>query len=284
MNEDSEPTVYDYISKYHFPIIGYDQKSGKEILVGTCIIVNLLDRFFLVTASHVMNARENLKDKELWIWNFSDGCKFTITEDIIGDDSLDLPHHHDIAVVELNVSRYGIFKTIDFQRNCFIGLHRIIGTKYFQPALGEDTFLIIAGYPSSMNKLLKNRYKKPKLLIHSTDHFLGKMSNDVIDELLTISARWDDENLENKGANLPALQGMSGGGVWVLSNKSEFNPRLYAISVACLSREKRIVAVKMAVVLSMIKCFFPDTILDKVNLPFKHEIVCDKSVKLFRVE
>ncbi|MGU5598622.1 hypothetical protein [Aeromonas caviae] len=48
MNEDSEPTVYDYISKYHFPIIGYDQKSGKEILVGTCIIVTVIPHLILL--------------------------------------------------------------------------------------------------------------------------------------------------------------------------------------------------------------------------------------------
>lgn len=285
MNEEgSELLEYGCVNKHHFPIVGFDQRSGKEIVVGTCIVVSLCDRFFLVTASHVMNSRKNLKDKELWLWNFSDGCKFTITEDIIGDDRPDLPHFHDIAVVELDVSGYGIFESIDFQEICFVGLDKIIDEKCFQPAPSEDVCLSVVGYPSSMNKILRGRFKKPKLLIYSTELSSGEVPDDIVEELLTISVNWDSKNLENKGESLPAPQGMSGGGVWVLSNKSEINPRLYAISVACLIRERRIVAVKMAVVLSMIKCYFPGTILDKVSLPFRHEIICDKSVRLFCVE
>ena len=70
--------------------------------------------------------------------------------------------------------------------------------------------------------------------------------------------------LVGRGSKLPKETGMSGGGVWLLSNISEDNPRLVSISVAC--RNNMVISIKMAFVLSIIKAFFSGTILDQLSL------------------
>lgn len=278
-DKDRQENAYEFVSRYHFPITGFNKESNKEVVVGTCILINVSDRIFLVTASHVMNERQNVKNKELWLWNYSDGSKFTITEDIIGDDNPDLAHRHDVAIVELNISEYDTFNNIEFYENCFLRLERIVSDIDYQSSDDELMALLVAGYPSSKNKLIKSNFKKPKLLLHLTDQHSTEEVDQDEEKLLTISVNWDSDNLDDMAAQLPKPQGMSGGGVWLLSNKSQFSPMLYAISVAHLSTEKKIIAVKMTLVLSLLKCYFPGTQLDKLRLPIEHVSTSESGVQ-----
>lgn len=267
-NSDKQPAVHYYLLRYQFPIVGFDESSGKEVVVGTCVLLQAEDRVFLITAAHVMNERHRVKNCELWICNYSDGSKITINEDIIGNpgNGEGIPHWNDVALVELNIEEYESFNNSDFFKECFLHLHRVIPDVYYQKQDGEENAYVIAGYASSQNKIIRNRYKKPKITLFGTSETQDSAVQPTsIDTALTISLLWDNDALDTKGVSLPAPQGMSGGGVWMLSNKSDFNPRLHAISVAYSRKEKKVIAVKMSLVLSMLKKFF-DLKLDGVDI------------------
>jgi hypothetical protein len=221
-----------------------------------------------------MNKRQCVKNKELWLLNPSDGSKYTITEDIVCDDGSDVENHYDVAIVEINISDYGTFNNVDSHKKNFLGIERIINEMEYQSSDEESTGLLVTGYPSSKNKISKVKYKKPKMLIYATSQHPGSDTNK--ERLLTISAKWGSAKAEQ----LPKPQGMSGGGVWLLSNKSHLNPMLYAISVAYLSSENRIIAVKMTLVLTLIKCYFPGTLLDQMALPIEKISSSEFGVKL----
>lgn len=70
---EPEATVNEFLIKFHFPIVGIDTNSKKEMTIGTCTLLNIEERVFLVTAAHVINERHNVVNNELWIWNYSDG-------------------------------------------------------------------------------------------------------------------------------------------------------------------------------------------------------------------
>lgn len=272
--------LIDYIGRYHFPIIGFEPNSKKEVIVGTCVIICIGERYFIVTASHVMNERQNLRDRELWLWlwNYSDGTRMVITEDIVGNDALEVPHWHDVAILEIDIKHYKSLDSTDFYDNCFLGIERIVLDLNAASVPGGELVYVISGFPASKNKILKGDNKKPKLFLHMTLRAEGSTSASI-DDILTISLTWDGKKLIEKGCALPAPQGMSGGGVWVLSKESEYNPRLFAISVAHITSEQKVVAVKMSLVLAMLRAFFPGTMLDYIDLPV-HVWDCDSSIKV----
>lgn len=259
--------LFEFVSRYQFPINGFDVNSQKEFVVGTCVLIRIEKRVFLITAAHVMNERHHVRDKELWIWNYSDGSKIVISEDIVGNHSENVPDWHDVAIVELKIEEYVTFNNDEFYEKCFLPLNRIISKLDYCAAEDEKLCCLVAGYPSSKNKILSCSYKKPKQFLFVTRLITDEKNHDSAEaRMTTISVEWDNDNLAKKGANLPHPQGISGGGVWLLSDKSKFNPMLYAIPVAHKEKEKKVIAVKMCLVLSMLKDFYPGTLLDKVTL------------------
>lgn len=270
--------IINYIGRYHFPIIGFEPNSKKEVVVGTCVIICIGERYFIVTASHVMNERQNVRDKELWLWNYSDGTKMVITEDIVGNDAPEVPHWHDVAIIEIDIRNYQSLDSTEFHDNCFLGMERIVLDLNAASAPGDELAYVISGFPASKNKILKGGNQKPKLFLHITLR-AEESASASIDDMLTISLTWDGKKLIEKGCALPAPQGMSGGGVWVLSKESEYNPRLLAISVAHITSKQKVVAVKMSLVLAMLRAFFPGTLLDYIHLPV-HVFYCGSSIKV----
>ncbi len=266
-NKKHEESIYEFVSRFHFPIVGFKTGSNKEIFIGSCVLIRIGERAFLVTASHVMNERKNVKNKELWILNYSDGSKFTITGDLIGNDDENIPTWNDVAIVELNLEEFGTFNNFDFYDNCLLGLDRIIHDLQYQASTSEDVGYLVVGYPCSKNKILKDRYRKPKLLLHLTELALSESNKSYVEDRLTLSIRWDSDNLSKEGVMLPSPHGMSGGGVWLLSNESEVNPMLYAISIAYVKGKKKLISTKMSLVLSLLKYHFPGTLLDRLELP-----------------
>lgn len=268
-NLEPEITINEFLCKFHFPIVGFCEHSKKEETIGTCTLINIDGIIFLVTASHVMNKRHKVKNKELWIWNYSDGSKITITEDIIENPEVDIPHWNDIAIVEINISEYETFNNDQFFKKCFLSLDHMVHDINYLIKNEEELSYLIAGYPSSKNKISRNSYKKPQQFHYLTHSISNKFSGVDLtpDSQLTISLKWDNSDVNEKGQNLPQPQGMSGGGIWLLSNKAEFNPRLIAIPVAYIKLEKRIIGIKIALVLAMIKFFYPDVNLDVNKVP-----------------
>lgn len=247
------------ISKHHFPIVGVIKTTNKCELLGTCSMLKLDNRYFLISASHVMHLKEKILNNELWLWNFMNQHKYVITEDIIYIPNENVPNWNDIAIIEIDYKYYNI------PEECFIQLPRL----FYNLKTIKDNKYIITGYPSSQNKKRLNpaRLKLPKLFAFFTDK--SKKSNiNGYEELATIICLdYNNQNLIEKGNKLPKPNGMSGGGVWLLSDKSEFNPRLMAIPVYYDINNKVVNAVKIDLVLSTIKGFFKNTILDKIDLP-----------------
>jgi len=260
-------TAYEFVRRYHFPIVGIDANSNKMFLIGTCILLRIEKRVFLVTAAHVMNERQYVKNKELWLYNYSNGRKTIISEDIIGNDDKNVPNSTDVAIVELNIKEHETFNTPYFYERCFLDLNRILTDIEYQTSDEEKVDYIVAGYPSSKNKNIGIKNKKLKLFLFLTDLVNEENKQTTEESLLTVSVNWNNKDLSIKGTSLPRPQGMSGGGVWLLSDKSEFCPMLYAISVAHIGSEKKVIAVKMSLVLSILKSYFPGTLLDCINLP-----------------
>lgn len=258
MNYKLLEETFSLISQYHFPIVGVIKTTNKCELLGTCTMLKLGDKYFLISASHVMHLKEKILNNELWLWNFINQHKYVITEDIIYTPGEDIPNWIDIAIIKIDHKYYNI------PEECFIQLPRL----FYNLKTTKDNKYIITGYPSSKNKKRLNpaRLKLPKLFAFFTDK-CKKSNIKGYEELATIICLdYNNHNLIEKGNKLPKPNGMSGGGVWLLSDKSEFNPQLMAIPIRYDINNKVVNAVKIDFVLSIIKGFFKNTILDNIDL------------------
>ncbi|CQH26488.1 hypothetical protein ACPEOH_004515 [Yersinia enterocolitica] len=47
----SDDTIFSFVSRHHFPIVGFNNDSGKEQVVGTCTLLKIDERIFLITAA-----------------------------------------------------------------------------------------------------------------------------------------------------------------------------------------------------------------------------------------
>lgn len=242
------------IGACQYPIVGINKNSKKWESIGSCILINVGERYFLVTASHVMNERHNVEGKVLWLWNHADGVKTTINEDIVCIPYEDVENNVDVAIIEIRISEYPNLNPKQAISLAYIATNLDV----IEDSLG----FFVTGYPGSKNKHARDVTKKPKMFIIET---LGRESKD---HPTTIELDYYDAMLAEKGIALPKPQGMSGGGVWKITDKDR-SLKLVALSVACLTKEKKVVAVKIGLVLSMIKAYFPDTILDSLDLPIK---------------
>lgn len=236
------------ISQSQFLIAAETDKNTLES-IGTCVLIKLDNRYFLITAAHVMNQRHKVKSKALYLLLDSEPerTKILIEEDMVCDPNDEVADYHDIAIIELNKENY---KIIPDER--FLTLEQV----EFNDSDTKKIYAI-SGYPSSKNKSL-NRHGKNKFLVVFTTEFK--------DDIFTLSLHYDKSSLNQE---LIKPQGMSGGGVWVMSNKTDLKPKLIGISVSHKSK-KYIEVLKISYVLSMIKGFFIGTILDTIDLPFKH--------------
>jgi hypothetical protein len=190
------------------------------------------------------------------LWNHADGIKTTINEDIVCIPYENVDHNVDVAIIEIRISEYP-----NLNPKQAIKLTNVsMSLDVIEDSLG----FFVTGYPSSKNKHAGNVTKKPKMVLVATS------GHDSKDHPTIIELDYYNEMLAEKGTALPKPQGMSGGGVWKITDKDK-SLKLIALSVACLTKEKKVVAVKIGLVLSMIKFYFPNTILDSLDLPIKIE-------------
>ncbi len=236
------------ISQSQFLIAAETEKNKLES-IGTCILIKLDNRYFLITAAHVINQRHNVKCKELYLLLDSETGKekILIEEEIVCDPNDKVADYHDVAIIELNKENY---KIIPDER--FLTLEQIE-----LDDSDKKKIYAFSGYPVSKNKSIRTQGKN-KFLVVFTEAFE--------DDIFTFSLSYDKSNFNQE---LIKPQGMSGGGAWVISNKTNLEPKLIGISV-CYKSKKYVVVLKISYVLSMIKGFFIGTILDTIDLPFKH--------------
>ncbi|QUX92078.1 hypothetical protein CYL31_11940 [Marinomonas sp. A3A] len=246
---------YDEIlSKCQYPIVGQNKNSKKWEVIGTCVLLKIGGRHFFITAAHVMNARHHLLDKTLWLWNHADERKTTINEDIVCIPGDDVEHGADFAIIEIDISEYQ-----NLNSNQSLDLDYVsLDLNVVDDAMG----FLITGYPSSKNKMLGSVNNPAKMFYVVT----RASDSEVFPTAITLE--YANKMLESQDVTLPKPQGMSGGGVWKIT-ESEKELKLVALSVAYLKNENRVIAVKINLVLSMIKHYFPNTDLDKLDLPIK---------------
>ncbi|MCS0383827.1 serine protease [Vibrio diabolicus] len=247
-------TYQDIIGACQYPIVGRNKSSKKWEVVGTCVLLGLEERYFLLTAAHVMNERHNVLDNILWLWNHADGSKTTINEDIVGNPNENTEHWSDYAVIEINIHEYP-----NLNPNQAVRLeHVALDLDAQNDAIGFS----VTGYPSSQNKIVGNISKQPKMYTILTSAY-GTSKYPTLIEL-----EFSNEMLAEKTASLPKPQGMSGGGVWKVTEKSK-ELKLVGLSVACQMKEKKVLAINIGVILSMIKFSYSNTILDFLDLPIQ---------------
>lgn len=222
--------------------------------IGSCILLKLNDRYFLITAAHVMNERHNAEDNALYLLFDADNqkIKILIEEDIVGYDSHDpesIPDSYDIAVIELKRERYEV---ISEER--FLTLEQI----FLKDKVHGKAIYAISGYLNSQNNSFQLQNRKNKILVVFTEKI---KKND----LFTISLSYHKSDFKE---NPPKPKGISGGGVWIISNSTNLKPKLIGIFISCDMKQCNVVKISYA--LSLIKGFFKGTILDKIDLPFEH--------------
>ncbi len=257
-------TDIEFVSKFQYPITAYDRNSNKQMVIGSCVLLNLNKRVFLITAAHVMNVRHSVKDKELWLWNGSNGIKAVLTEDIIGNPELDCEAWSDFAILELSEETCKIFNHEDFYSKRMVHFERLS----FDLKNDAMELFTIAGYPSSKNKILNGCNKKPKQTLCTTQQVFSSEEK-LPTNIFKFFIEWDPQNVATPGIGLPKPQGMSGGGVWGWSKKSEYNPMLCGIAVEHHKNKKRIVCVKLSLILSTLMRYFLDLEL-KAKVPWTY--------------
>ncbi|HHF2855324.1 TPA: hypothetical protein ACPJZ8_004572 [Vibrio diabolicus] len=243
-------TYQDIIGACQYPIVGINKSNNKWEVVGTCVLLELEKRYFLLTAAHVMNERHNI----LWLWNHADGSKTTINEDIVGNPMEHTEHWSDYAIIEINIHEYP-----NLNPNQAVSLKHVA---LDLDAQNDALVFNVTGYPSSKNKIVRNISKQPKMYTIFTSAY------DKSESPTLIELEFSNEMLVDKGATLPKPQGMSGGGVWKVTEKSR-ELKLVGLSVACRMKEKKVLAINIGVILSMIKFSYPGTVLDLLDLPIK---------------
>lgn len=292
MNIDEYKEITEYITRHQFQVVGFDEKSNKLTSIGTCVLLKIFSdssglnfRYFILTASHVLNIRHKLKNKEIFIFNYITGLNLKIsTIGVVISDRRDVPDLQDIAIIEVN--KEVDYSSIPEDNFLSIDIDKVVFD--LNPSINSEEKIayIVSGYPVSKNKLSNKDYNESKLkTIHfffitneydSPDEVInsyiknkvnigGENAGEYFSIVKAISLCLDYRSeLVGRGSKLPKETGMSGGGVWLLSNVSEDNPRLVSISVAC--RNNMVISIKMAFVLSIIKAFFSGTILDQLSL------------------
>lgn len=256
-----------FINKFQFPLVGHNPRNTKWELLGTCVLLQLGNDHFLVTAAHVINNRFSVTKKEIYIYNYLNKEKILIDEDIVCNPEDPVPDEHDIAIIKLD---RGGYPTIP--NDHFLPMHRIS----WPFNKNEAELLAFSGYPLSRNKYISDPTRNLKGLVYFTNLHNPDISeenphiNSAYDEL-TILLDFDNSKPSMEGVIPPRPQGMSGGGVWLFSLSGEYNPTLAAISVRYKEKTqpRHIVSVKISYVLAMIKGYFPDTVLKDIDLPIE---------------
>ena len=249
-----------YMASSQFLIAAINDKN-KYDSIGTCVLMKLDNRYFLITAAHVMHQRHNATGKKLFLLldadettTFEDGSQpitkskkiaILIEDDIVGYENDNqnpesIPDSHDIAVIELIRENYSIIPDENFL---------ILDQVFLEDMVYDKAIYIISGYPNSKNEFLTvSTYKA------------------INNNFSTISLSHYKSDFKE---NPPKLKGMSGGGIWIMSKSTNLQPKLIGIFVS-YENKKQVNAVKINYVLSLIKGFFTGTILDTISLPFEH--------------
>lgn len=233
------------VMKYQFPIA--TKVKGSFEIQGTCVAISGGDQHFLVTAAHVTNLRHNAADRELYIYNWVGDEFIRIEEDIVGYDSHDtIPTEFDVSIIKIERSRYQTIPEENFL--CVDGIYVDRGESF-------KRIYALSGFPASKNQSFPKYKTSPKLFFYFTEAAPSSMES--LKDAFTLRLSYDH----------PAVlkpNGMSGGGLWILTAHLPRNPALAGVLVSWFPDEKIIVAVTMEYIIATIKGFFPGSRFDDI--------------------
>lgn len=231
--------------KYQFPIA--TKVKGSFEIQGTCVAISDGDQYFLVTAAHVTNLRHNATDRELYICNWAGDEFIRIIEDIIGYDSRDtIPTEFDVSIIKIERNRY---QTIPEEN--FLCVDEI----YVDRGESFKRIYALSGFPASQNQSFPKYKTSPKYFFFITE--AAPPSVESLKDAFTLRLSYDHPAV-------PKPNGMSGGGLWILTADLPRNPALAGVLISWLPAERIIVAVTMEFIIAAIKGFFPGSRFDDI--------------------
>ena len=188
------------VLKYTYPVFIQKVEEHKPELIATSIIVYLDNKFYLVTAAHVVNDVINAKSSFFIGVNnsiVSTTCElcYSVSNNDTGKDNFD------IGFFELDKNFIEINKIIAFNVN-------------EESVAGDNTekyFGLLCGFPISakMNHSKKAWYKDPQNYRGKPYWYAGVISNETENESIVMSYGKNTKNEMPK-----KLNGMSGCGMW----------------------------------------------------------------------
>lgn len=227
------------------------KKSGKYEQKGTATLLCIDDRFFIITAVHVMHLRHTTGDRTIYLYNHHSGEFIDVTEDICGpDDTQNAPNEFDVSVIEIDRSNYRNIPDKSF----------IPAENLFLPGtLVADHAYFATGYPASKNRSFPKYKQQAAAAILFTQEIPG--DGHPISKMMNLHLSYDV-------SDAPDPFGMSGGAIWIATTHLPVNPLFAGILVSYNATKKRLTGVKIDFIIALIKAFFPGTRLDQIPLHF----------------
>lgn len=240
------------LGKYVCPIYSINEK-GKLILLGSAVLIRINIYNFLITAAHVL--KEN-RESTLYLFGKSSlielkGTVYTTPfENAINSrNEFSFMHLDESTIKEL--IHFDFLDVSFIEPNDFTHQHKLY------------TFV---GFPSTKNK--------PRPDIKTVKRSVFVYSNNSSNNLLyrhfnvapyshIIVGYEKEEGINTQGEvlTMPDPYGMSGGGVWNLTDFNQlpitFSPKLVGIGIEYHCDKKCLIALKMPIILEGIKNYFP---------------------------
>lgn len=140
------------VKKFHYPIYGSNGKSYPQpVLIGTCLILEIDQRFFLVSASHVINESEITT---IYIGGSKELFELTgYAVKTIGNDS-DLV---DIVIIEVSKDNLCLWSIENY-----VGIDSI----YKNKVCNDKEIYTFIGYPSTKSKIDRTQYNHVQSELH----------------------------------------------------------------------------------------------------------------------
>lgn len=236
--------------EFVFPI--FVSYRGTKQQRGSCTLITIDNRFFIVTAAHVAHLRHESEGKAIYIYIYKTSKFIRLAGSVVEHKfSESIRNSLDLAIIEIELQNIE-----GLERDSFVTIDRLMLPQY--PKV-EHKYLA-SGYPSSRNTSFpRNRDTIRSITIIAEEVIVKR---DAFEDQLTIIL---DIDIPNR----PSPVGMSGGALWLMSKSLDLpaNPMLAGILVSFNKKTSYLTAVKIDVFIASMQTFFPGSFLDRIALP-----------------
>jgi hypothetical protein len=232
------------VDKYTYPV--FTNKKNKPDLIASCVIIKVDNKYYLVTASHVV---KNIVNGNTSFVIGSEGKLLPISGEFVSSNSLkdkSRVGNFDIAYIELDLDFISKNKITPLEQNKLVMCDR----------KNSPHIAFIHGFPISKNKQSKALWNTQKFKLKAYA-YAGIIDINFKD--------WDKYNKRKDNHTCMTYQttatgnapthprGISGGGLWVIPNASEPNNYfLDSILIEYYEKNKIVFATKVSKVILFI--------------------------------